>query len=98
LAVVNALWTITTGNRFSHDDPQAVQSVKSITKYFRPFKLNQTRFLFRSIVRIVSTNAANSPVEFLPFLTKFGRWKNVIKERLDHLGPVYAIIMVSESK
>ena len=32
LAVVNALWTITTGKRFSHDDPQAMQSVKRITE------------------------------------------------------------------
>nr|QST15075.1 CYP370C6 protein [Diaphanosoma celebensis] len=30
LAVVNALWTITTGERFSHDDPLALESAKNI--------------------------------------------------------------------
>ena len=48
------------------------------------------------IIRVVASNALGGPVQFLPLLTKIGRWKNEMKERMDRLNPVHAIIMVSE--
>nr|QST15071.1 CYP370C2 protein [Diaphanosoma celebensis] len=32
LAILNALWTMTTGDRFSHDDPDALKSVEEMNK------------------------------------------------------------------
>ena len=34
LAVLNALWTMTTGQRLSFDDPEAMRSVEEMNKYF----------------------------------------------------------------
>nr|QST15072.1 CYP370C3 protein [Diaphanosoma celebensis] len=73
LAVVNALWTMTAGARFSHDDPAAVASIESINE-------------------AIQSISASNPVEFIPFLSNFGPWKNVIEHRFKFLEPMFKLV------
>lgn len=78
-AVLNALWTLITGNRYSHDDPMLHDLIKRLTSYvvILPVKyLLISGYLIRHNIsfRTVSSSRAAGAILFFPFLYKLRVW------------------------
>jgi len=96
LAVLNALWTMTTGQRLSFDDPEAMRSVEEMNKYFNRQRSNVFQLVKRCRCSslIARNSSTGNAIEFLPFLVKFGPFNRNIEKRLEGFEPVNKIVLV----